>query len=97
MAPFTNFLNTLSESDIELTEDSSITNLSQFSELASTFSQLGTSNAEAFLETFSDVDFTIGSGNPFSEGNPFIGEGNPFAGEGNPFTEIFAADSDSAV
>ena len=97
LAPFTNFLNTLSESDIELTEDSSITNLSQFSELASTFSQLGTSNAEAFLETFSDVDFTIGSGNPFSEGNPFIGEGNPFAGEGNPFTEIFAADSDSAV
>ncbi len=100
LAPFTNFLNTLSESDIELPEDSSIPNFSELSDLASSFSQLGTSNAEAFIEEFSDVDFTGGSGNPFSEGNPFIGEGNPFAGEGNPFTqitEIFAVDSDSAV
>lgn len=91
---FTNFLNTLSESDIELSEDSSISDLSELSDLASTFSQISTSNAEAFIETFSDVDFTIGS-NPFSENNPFVGEGNPFAGEGNPFAEIFAGDSDS--
>ncbi len=90
LAPFTNFLNTLSESDIELPEDSSISNLSEFSDLASSFSELSTSNAEAFIETFADVDFTGGSGNPFSESNPF-------AGEGNPFTEIFAVDSDSAV
>ncbi len=77
LAPFTNFLTTLSESDIELPEDSSITNISELSDLASSFSKLGTSNAEAFIETFSDVDFTGGSGNPFSEGNPFAGEGNP--------------------
>lgn len=97
LAPFTNFLNTLSESDIELPSDSSITDLSQLSDLASSFSQLSTSNVEAFIETFSGVDFTGGSGNPFSEGNPFAGENNPFTGEGNPFTEIFAVDSDSAV
>ena len=93
LAPFTNFLNTLSESDIELPEDSSITDLSGLSDLASSFSQLGTSNAEAFIEEFSDVDFTSGSGNPLSKGNPFAGEDNPFT----QITEIFAVDSDSAV
>jgi hypothetical protein len=90
---FTNFLNTLSESDIELPSDGAITDLSQFSDLASSFSQLNASNGEAFIETFSEVDFTAGSGNPFSEGNPFIGEDNPFT----QITEIFAVDSDSAV
>ncbi|MGB3757338.1 MAG: hypothetical protein WBA07_13340, partial [Rivularia sp. (in: cyanobacteria)] len=90
---FTNFLNTLSESDIELPEDSSITNLSQFSDLASSFSKLSASNAEAFIETFADVDFTGGSGNPFSEGNPFAGEDNPFT----QITEIFAVEDTSAV
>uniref|UniRef100_UPI0039C679BB hypothetical protein n=1 Tax=Calothrix sp. CCY 0018 TaxID=3103864 RepID=UPI0039C679BB len=95
LAPFTNFLNTLSKLDIELPEGSSITNLSEFPDLASSFQDLSLSNAEAFIGEFSGIDFTPGS-NPFSEANP----SNPFTGEDNPFTqitEIFAVDSDSAV
>ena len=74
---FSNFLNTLSESDIELPSGSPINNLDEFSDLASSFSGLAASNAETFIEAFSDVDFTGGSGNPFSDGNPFLSDDNP--------------------
>jgi hypothetical protein len=90
LAPFTSFLNTLSESDIELPSESPIDNLEEFSDLASGFSELSTSNAETFIEAFSDVDFTGGSGNPFSEGNPFLSEDNPL-------TEILATEDSSAI
>ncbi|MEO0688420.1 MAG: hypothetical protein AAFY76_25995 [Cyanobacteria bacterium J06649_11] len=89
LAPFTNFLNTLSESDIELPSESPIDNLDEFSDLASGFSGLAASNAETFIETFSEVDFSGISGNPFSDGNPFLSEDNPL-------TEILAAEDSSA-
>ncbi|MBV6628267.1 MAG: hypothetical protein KI793_36000 [Rivularia sp. (in: Bacteria)] len=90
LAPFTNFLDTLAESDIELPSGSPITDVSQLSDLASGFSELAASNAETFIEAFSDVDFTGGSGNPFSEGNPFLSEDNPL-------TEIFATEDSSTI
>ena len=90
LAPFNNFLNTLSESDIELPSGSPIDNLDEFSDLASGFSELAASNAETFIETFSEVDFSGISGNPFSEGNPFLSEDNPL-------TEILATEDNSAI
>ncbi|MEO1184995.1 MAG: hypothetical protein AAFX46_09950 [Cyanobacteria bacterium J06636_27] len=89
LAPFTNFLNTLSESDIELPSGSPINNLDEFSDLASGFSELAVSNAETFIEAFSEVEFNGISGNPFSEGNPFLSEDNPL-------TEILATEDSSA-
>ena len=90
LAPFTNFLSTLSESDIELPSESPIDNLDEFSDLASGFSELAASNAETFIETFSEVDFSGISGNPFSEGNPFLSEDNPL-------TEILATEDNSTI
>ena len=90
LAPFPSFLNALSESDLELPEGSPITDRSQFSELAANFSELASSNLNTFIETFSDVDFTGGSGSPFIQGNPF-------AGEENPIVELFTGNSDSSA
>ncbi|MDY6897983.1 MAG: hypothetical protein SWZ49_07860 [Cyanobacteriota bacterium] len=90
LAPFTSFLNTLSESEIELPSGSPIDNLDEFSDLASGFSELATSNAENFIEVFSEVEFSGISGNPFSEGNPFLSEDNPL-------TEILATEDSSAI